>query len=1020
MRTEIYINNIKIDLKEDIPLPLTFAIADLKRPERREASYSKTIVIPGSKANNLLFSRIFDVSKSLLAVDYNPNKKADVVIYVDSLLQLRGYCKLLQVNVNQDSIEYEISVYNAIADVFTSIEGLKLQDIDLSEFNHTFDKDHQKESWNRHIQKNGVDYVNFSDDGTALLGSELTNDPEFDSNGIWYHAGAVITEYTFSSGSVNVATYSGTGNRNLYSGEVCVIGQTYRAEIVVVSGTGGFYSGSKVQDLTAGSYTIDFTAGGTRAGFVTSSATDFTVSLLSVKQLSFTYETPTGEGYVYPAIDYAGTQSLDHLLVTKLYPAVYVKQYIDKIFTKAGFTYTSSFFESEFFKRLVIPFAGDLLPLTPAAQTARKFRAEQTTAVAGGDYNYFFFQNDSTGTAFDNSNQYDSGLWTVGARGDYDIYTSFDIDITIPTTGSFFPSVYLEISTSTGQIFAQKLQPYSGSYTAGVTKTFSINIPAVNIFLEKNTIVRVKLRTFADGGSTFSIYNGVFYNTPIATPLNEGNTILMNSIIPRDVLVKDFFKSIITMFNLYLDTDPNNEKNLLIETLTDFYTPKTSEGVIKNSDFNDGLTSWYQSGTAGYNEWYNNNGYAEVAMGSSVVSYFLIQDYSFIAGKTYTIGFKVEDTTSLPYQFIVYADTEVIYSGTTAEETAVTFTPTVNRTTIQIYVQFDGAETLGNVVRVDYLTVNAGASYADSHIDWSNKLDISKPVNVKPVSQIEGKNYIFSYKPDKDYYNELYTTEFSEVYGEKRRVIDNDHVKGDKKFELVFSPTPLVGTFTNSMVIPRIVKENEDGSVSPIKSNIRILYYGGLKDAGGTWKYEGETSSTTYESGYPYAGHLDDPHSPVFDLCFEAPRRVFYQATSYTNNNLYQKYYRRFVDEIADKDSKIVTAYFNIKPIDIFKLDFSKFIFVQGLNGTSFRLNRIYDYNSISDETTKVELAKIKQGIPFQPVQIDPPKDINNPQQYGLIDGGEDLSGVGFNILNGGEDSTGDGISSSEAGIVWG
>ena len=70
---------------------------------------------------------------------------------------------------------------------------------------------------------------------------------------------------------------------------------------------------------------------------------------------------PYGEGYVYPMIDYGKTTEYHgadlwrKYKVTDLKPALYAKEILDRIFDFAGFTYQSTFLESAFFKRLIIP-----------------------------------------------------------------------------------------------------------------------------------------------------------------------------------------------------------------------------------------------------------------------------------------------------------------------------------------------------------------------------------------------------------------------------------------------------------------------------------------------------------------------------------------------------------------------------------------------------------------------------------------------------------------------------------------
>ena len=53
--TQIYINNEEIDLKDDVSIPLNFDIADIREPEKKGTTWSKTVILPGSSFNNNLF-----------------------------------------------------------------------------------------------------------------------------------------------------------------------------------------------------------------------------------------------------------------------------------------------------------------------------------------------------------------------------------------------------------------------------------------------------------------------------------------------------------------------------------------------------------------------------------------------------------------------------------------------------------------------------------------------------------------------------------------------------------------------------------------------------------------------------------------------------------------------------------------------------------------------------------------------------------------------------------------------------
>ena len=44
--TEIVINNTSLDVYKDIPISLNYSIADIRNPDKRNTSFSKTITLP--------------------------------------------------------------------------------------------------------------------------------------------------------------------------------------------------------------------------------------------------------------------------------------------------------------------------------------------------------------------------------------------------------------------------------------------------------------------------------------------------------------------------------------------------------------------------------------------------------------------------------------------------------------------------------------------------------------------------------------------------------------------------------------------------------------------------------------------------------------------------------------------------------------------------------------------------------------------------------------------------------------
>ena len=109
---------------------------------------------------------------------------------------------------------------------------------------------------------------------------------------------------------------------------------------------------------------------------------------------------------------------------------------------------------------------------------------------------------------------------------------------------------------------------------------------------------------------------------------------------------------------------------------------------------------------------------------------------------------------------------------------------------------------------------------------------------------------------------------------------------------------------------------------------------------------------------------------------------LYYEETTVTNDNLYSVYWKNFISEISDKDSRIVTATFYLTPDDIANFRFNDNIYI---DDQYFKVNKIQNYNPAEEETCKVELIKtkfitvprkfsrIKPNYPVLPVKPDGP-----------------------------------------------
>ena len=86
-----------LDLYDDVPYSVTYAVADIRNPENRNGSYSKTITIPGTATNNAVFEFIFNVNVALQTFD--PNLKCDAFLRQEGVDILTGYLQIGRAHV---------------------------------------------------------------------------------------------------------------------------------------------------------------------------------------------------------------------------------------------------------------------------------------------------------------------------------------------------------------------------------------------------------------------------------------------------------------------------------------------------------------------------------------------------------------------------------------------------------------------------------------------------------------------------------------------------------------------------------------------------------------------------------------------------------------------------------------------------------------------------------------------------------------------------------------------------------
>lgn len=275
--------------------------------------------------------------------------------------------------------------------------------------------------------------------------------------------------------------------------------------------------------------------------------------------------------------------------------------------------------------------------------------------------------------------------------------------------------------------------------------------------------------------------------------------------------------------------------------------------------------------------------------------------------------------------------------------------------------------------------------YTTTVKDWTQKLAQDRELKIIPMGALDFKHLTLKYKDDSDYFNNDYQNEHKESYGQRDIDINNDFVQKTKTIELLYSPTPSVGNGASNRIIPTIVKIDDTGVTSPHTGNLRSLYYGGLKTSNTTWNIIDSTGAHPFTT-YPFSGMVDDPYNPTIDIGFGVPWEIYWQPIfddiTYTNNNHFNRFYRGYLLDVANPNSKIVEGWFNLTVVDIATLDFKALYYFEK---EYFRLIKVSDYDPISSELTKCTFLKVAKVKTFTAEELET---IGNYDDYAeLMDG---------------------------------
>lgn len=238
----------------------------------------------------------------------------------------------------------------------------------------------------------------------------------------------------------------------------------------------------------------------------------------------------------------------------------------------------------------------------------------------------------------------------------------------------------------------------------------------------------------------------------------------------------------------------------------------------------------------------------------------------------------------------------------------------------------------------------------DNTNNWERFRATDKDMIISPMSLLNEKQYDFTHEKDDDTINKSYENTHGFVYGRKRVFTENEFLENIKVINDGIAPTPSVSHFDR--IIPAIIYTDNSGQVTRKATKPRMLYYGGLKIC---------TSYNIISQGaadefvqYPYSGMMDDPYNPTLLLTWGIPTSIYYDRypgldpLKMTTNDLFTSYWYNTIYQIANKDSRVVEAWFWIDAETYYNASLRDQYW---FNNAYHRLIKIEDWVASSDKS---------------------------------------------------------------------
>lgn len=1017
-KVELLVEDKRIELFGDESFALSFSINDINDIGKKSAAYSKEISIPATDINNTIFTSLFDVT---IEGGFNPISRKRAVLYVDSIPVMQGYFKMLSVTIkdgknvtyNGQLFEEQINFVAALDDFLLENLSIPLTGItaslvsgpyvQVSTFQITGLGDRIGSGIYTSTGLNWCDASNytgvtFSSGSWGLISQQDRSTAGIPAGTSWSPSNMGAYEATIDQ-RVEIDVYLDLRTISPASYNYRIIKSDYvsptiglYSDLVLTSGTftsTGTLGATAILNLTAVTTNLGAgdkfrvevwettgknytTASGSTingrifTGTTFSTVTDYRATIGNMIRNMNTVNTSDDFPITFPLIDYSKKYSFSDKNLSSVYtyspknelyinaedirPMVFVKQTWDAIFKQAGFKYKSNFLNSDTFKKMVIggsigeteisslvvetvvndsnsAITGTTLPMSlagrqdtqvvnPSGQVTNYRYSEmhmgdvRFASTAGNQKNFKINESvDSYITYipsrnFVNANAY-SVLYSAGVQTNY-----YGYDLTTVTSDSERYGVFMTAALSGKYRVHASLFASANPLLAGTTPQ-AIPVP---IFLQIQKLSIGSYKYYPTSSTTpkydsWTLVKQIKFVTSGSTTTPQDFSLVLDETI--DLKKGDMIRVIIM-------GDPNKH-------VTGFSPGTLSQQINITVDPTKTFCRFYKMGTV-FNAKLNN------------------------AASLLPKNFKQRDfILQLSKMFNLYFEADLEDSKTLLIEPRDTYYET------------------GRI------------------LNWSRKIDYSKDYQIDILSHEFPKTQIFKYTDDED--GDYLSSEYANytanklVFGSYIFTSTNEYNTNEETLELKFAPSYTQRLPQSNVKITKIhnkdiyTPEYNGGTVqykikprlmmykrmaAPAPSTNFILYLGFASPAKFiplTFLNYNTTSYNYVMQFYGYAGHLNDPDVPTFDLNWYTDM-TYLPTTSGTTQNLINVFYKNQLIELTDQTARKVTCFVDLNAVDIANLRFSNVFY---FDREYWRLIEISDYDTSSDvnKTTKCTFIKI-------------------------------------------------------------